>query len=108
MFQDLEEEHVDVGPESPDRALAWAIWSRGEDTVVTPDEAWAILHERYPSDARFLLLNAYTELSETRRQSERVIKAAAAVGTKTDEKAAAVGVWTPSYFLKKVERIVAA
>jgi hypothetical protein len=110
MFDDLEEEHVEVTPDSPDRAIAWAIWSRGEETVLTPDEAWAILHERYPDDTRFLLLNAYTELSETRRQSERVIKAAAAVtgtnaGSKTD---VAVGVWTPAYFLKKVERVVAA
>jgi hypothetical protein len=108
MFEDLDEEHVDVTPDSPDRAIAWAIWSRGEDTVVTPDEAWAILHERYPDDARFLLLNAYTELNETRRTSERVLKVAVVVGAKGGEKpGAGGGVWTPSYFLKKVERIVA-
>jgi hypothetical protein len=106
MFDDLEEEHVEVTPDSPDRAIAWAIWSRGEETVLTPDEAWAILHERYPDDGRFLLLNAYTELSETRRASERVIKAAAVAGTKTATPE--VGVWTPAYFLKKVERVAAA
>ena len=107
MFEDLEEEHVDVTPESPDRAVAWAIWARAEESILTPDEAWAILHERYPSDPRFLLLNAYTELSETRRTSERVIKAAAVAGASTTDKVEA-GVFTPGYFLKKVERVVAS
>ena len=108
MFDDLEEEHVDVTPESPDRAIAWAIWSRAEDSSLSADEAWAILHERYPDDARFLLLHAYTELSETRRHSERVIKAAAVAGTRAAGAGKEeVGGWTPSYFLKKVERIAA-
>jgi hypothetical protein len=112
MFDDLEEEGVEVNPESPDRAIAWAIWSRTEESALTPDEAWAILHERYPDEPRFLLLNAYTELSETRRHSERVIKAAAVAGSTLARqgqgaKTAEVGGWTPGYFLKKVERIVA-
>ena len=111
MFEDLEEEGVDVSPDSPDRAIAWAIWARAEDASVTVDEAWGILHERYPDDPRFLLLNAYTELSETRKQSERHIKAARA----SDVGSAARGgtpagtdavPWSPAYFLKKVERVV--
>jgi hypothetical protein len=109
MFDDLEEERVDVTPESPDRAIAWAIWARAEESSLTADEAWAILHERYPDDARFLLLHAYAELSETRRHSERVIKAAAVVGTNVQSAAKEeVGGWTPSYFLKKVDRIAGA
>lgn len=91
MFEDLEEESVDVTPDSPDRAIAWAIWSRGEVGTMTSEEAWAILHERYPDDPRFLLLNTYVELSETRKRD----------GGSQPETAL-----TPDYFLKKVERIL--
>ncbi|MBX3263417.1 MAG: hypothetical protein KF782_27340 [Labilithrix sp.] len=92
MFEDLEEESADVTPDSPDRAIAWAIWSRGEGASITTEEAWAILHERYPDDPRFLLLNAYAELSESRRQAD---------GPKAE-----AGVFTAAYFLKKVERVL--
>ncbi|MBX3197107.1 MAG: hypothetical protein KF894_03035 [Labilithrix sp.] len=94
MFEDLEEEGPDVTPDSPDRAIAWAIWSRGGGATLTPEEAWAILHERYPDDPRFLLLNAYAELSETRRHAD---------GAKAE-----AGVFTAAYFLKKVERVLGA
>jgi hypothetical protein len=88
MFEDVEESSVDVTPDSPDRAIAWAIWSREAD--LTHEEAWAILHERYPEEPRFLLLNTYAELSET---SKRADGAAAAIA--------------PSYLLSKVDRILA-
>lgn len=91
MFEDLEEDGSDVTPDSPDRAMAWAIYARGDVGGVTPEEAWAILYERYPEEPRFLLLHAYSELSQSR---------------KTDGPKAAAGVFTPSYFLTKVERIV--
>lgn len=90
MFEDLEEENADVTPDSPDRAIAWAIWSRGDVGSITPEEAWAILHERYPDDARFLLLNSYAELSERRKESGPKVEAMV----------------TPGYFLKKLERVV--
>ena len=93
MFEDLEEESPDVTPESPDRAIAWAIWSRGDVGSITTEEAWAILHERYPDDARFLLLNAYAELSDARKQAE---------SPKAEAKLLA-----PAYFLSKVERVLA-
>src|ERR1700755_6516 len=103
MFEDLEEDGVDVSAYSPDRAIAWAIWSRSEDVNITAEEAWAILHERYPDDARFLLLNAYSELSETRKQSEGRLKAARAAAGARSAKGAAVDLpWSPAYFLKKV------
>jgi hypothetical protein len=87
MFEDLEEEeNVDVSADSPDRVIIYAIWKKSESLNLTPEEAWAILHERYPEDARFLLLNAYAELAEP----------------------TVAGAWTPSYFVKKVERILAA
>jgi hypothetical protein len=84
VFEDFEEQDsVDVSPDASDRLIAYAIHSRG-DMGVTAEEAWAILYERYPDDPRFLLLNAYAELAET----------------------AVAGVWTPAYFLKKVDRIL--
>lgn len=94
MFEDLEEEGTDVTPESPDRAIAWAIWSRGDAGALTSEEAWAILHERYPDDPRFLLLNSYAELSERKKLAD---------GPKAE-----ASVLTPAYFLKKVERLLSA
>lgn len=94
MFEDLEEDNVDVTPESPDRAIAWAIASRGEAGNITPEEGWAILHERYPDDARFLLLNVYAEISETKK---------AEAGAKP-----AADVLTASYLLGKIDRIFSA
>ena len=87
MFEELEEEeNVEVSPDSADRLIVYAIWKKSDSLNLTPEEAWAILHERYPDDARFLLLNAYAELAEP----------------------TVAGAWTPSYFVKKVERILAA
>jgi len=86
MFEELEEDDVDVSPDSPDRLIVYAVWKKSDALALTPEEAWAILHERYPDDARFLLLNAYAELAES----------------------TVSGAWTPSYFVKKVERILAA
>lgn len=85
MFEDFEDEDVDVSPDAPDRAIVYAIWSRSESSALTPEEGWAILHERYPDDPRFLLLNAYAELGDH----------------------TASGSWTPAYFVTKVERIAA-
>lgn len=84
MFEDFEEQETDVSPDSPDRAIVWAIWAKKEASSLTAEEAWAILHERYPDDPRFLLLNAYAELAEP----------------------TASGAWTAAYFLRKVERIL--
>jgi hypothetical protein len=40
--------------------------ARGELGDLSMDEGWAILAERYPDDARFLLLNLFEELNEAR------------------------------------------
>ncbi len=95
MFEDLEEEGADVTADSPDRAIVWAIYARGDAGSVTPEEGWAVLHERYPDDPRFLLLNTYAELSEARKLEGGSAKAAP-------------GVWTPAYFVKKIDSILAA
>ena len=64
MFEDFEDEDVDVSPDAPDRAIVYAIWSRSDTRALTVEEAWAILHERYPDEPRFLLLHAYSELAD--------------------------------------------
>ena len=94
MFEDLEEESVDVNPDSPDRAIAWAIHSRGETGTVTPEEGWAILHERYPDDARFLLLNTYAEVNQAKKQEPGVTPVAS--------------ILTVGYLLKKIDRVATA
>jgi hypothetical protein len=40
--------------------------TRGEIGDLSMDEGWAILAERYPDDARFLLLNLFEEMNEAR------------------------------------------
>lgn len=98
MFEDLEEENVDVMPDSPDRAIAWGIWSKSETTHLAPEEAWTILHQRYPDEARFLLLGVYAEMSENRRETLTRLEVGA-VAKKEPQSA--------SSFLAKVERILA-
>jgi hypothetical protein len=83
MFEDFEDEDVDVSPDAPDRAIVYAIWSRSDSRALTVEEAWAILHERYPDEPRFLLLHAYAELADR----------------------AVSGSLPPGYILTKVERI---
>lgn len=95
MFEDLEEDGPDATPDSPDRVIAWAIATRSESASITAEEAWAILLERYPDEPRFLLLSAYSELNERRRESQAKIP----IGGST--------AIAPSYLSTKVERIVA-
>lgn len=90
MFDEMEDEEPDVTPESPDRAIVWAIYMRGA-APISREEGWAILHERYPDDPRFLLLNTYAELSEARNAASAQERA---------------GVATPSYLLSKMERLL--
>jgi len=94
VFEDLEEESVDVAPDSPDRAIAWAIHSRSETGTVTPVEGWAILHERYPDDSRFLLLNTYAEVNEA-KNAEPGVKLVAEI-------------LTAAYLLRKIDRVATA
>lgn len=98
MFEDLEEENVDVTPDSTDRAIAWGIWSKSETSHLAPEEAWMILHQRYPDDARFLLLGVYAEMSESRRETLSRIE----VGEAKKKEQPSAG-----DFLAKVGRILA-
>lgn len=94
MFEDIDDQKPDptaatraitVTRESGDRFLVYAIWTRGVSMPV--DAAWAILHERYPEEARFLLLNTYEELQ-------------------TPHTGAAHASWSPGEFLSKVRRVL--
>ncbi len=58
------------------------IWACGEVGDLPADEAWAMLYERHPDDARLLLLATFEELSA-------IVPAA----------------WTATYFLEKAARI---
>ena len=91
MFEDIDDQKPDpqkkaleVTRDSSDRSLVYAVWTRNAGGGMPIDQAWAILHERYPEDARFLLLNAYEELVATR-------------GPKA---------WSPTDFLAKVRRVL--
>ncbi len=93
MFEDIDDQkpgekadgkRLEVTPESNDRSLVYAIWTRKAGGSMLADRAWAILHERYPEEYRFLLLHAYEEL----------------VAPRTDES------WSPNEFLSKLRRVL--
>jgi hypothetical protein len=89
VFEDIDDPQRQEGPlevtrESNDRALVYAIWTRNAAGTMPVDEAWAILHDRYGDEARFLLLNTYEEL----------------VASPTS--------WSPGEFLSKLRRVLDA
>lgn len=91
MFEDIDDQKPDpqkkalqVSRDSSDRSLVYAVWTRNAGGGMPIDQAWAILHERYPEEARFLLLNAYEELVATRGPTA----------------------WSPTDFLAKVRRVL--
>jgi hypothetical protein len=87
VFEDIDaQKGFDVSPEAPDRAILYVIWSRDEIGRLPVARAWDVLASRYPKDARFLLFNAYEELVAPRDPR----------------------VWSPPYFLDKLQRILDA
>jgi hypothetical protein len=91
VFEDIDDQKpgapkkaLEVTRESSDRSLVYAVWTRNAGGGMPIDQAWGLLHERYPDEARFLLLNAYEELVATR-------------GPKA---------WSPTDFLGKVRRVL--
>lgn len=94
MFEDIDDQKPDpqqqqkkaleVTRDSNDRALVYAVWTRNAGGTMPIDQAWGILHERYPDEARFLLLNAYEELVATRGPTS----------------------WSPSDFLAKIRKVL--
>lgn len=56
LFDDVAADALELGPESPDRALFACIESKGDLGDLPVDEAWAILADRYGDDARLRVL----------------------------------------------------
>ncbi len=93
MFEDIDDQRpgpkedlkkVAITRDANDRTLVYAIWTRNaRGGALQADEAWSVLHDRYPEDARFLLLHTYEELVGTRAVS-----------------------WAPPEFLSKVRRVL--
>ena len=92
MFEDIDDQNavsksIAVTRDAGDRALVYAIWTRNAGGGTSrAEDAWSLIHERYPEDARFLLLHTYEELIATSRSA----------------------VWTPTEFLAKVRRVLDA
>lgn len=91
MFEDIDDTKPDapkkaleVTRDSNDRSLVYAIWTRNAGGTMPVDQAWSILHERYPDEARFLLLHAYEEVVAPRGPAA----------------------WSPTDFLAKVRRVL--
>jgi hypothetical protein len=80
VFEDVENEEISATAD--DRVILYAIWARDMTGKLPPARAWEVLSERYPEDARFLLLHVYEEHGD--RPAD----------------------WTPSAFLEDVKRIL--
>lgn len=65
MDTDAEQE-LEYSENMSDHQILRVLDARGEIGDLSMDEGWAILAERYPDDARFLLLNLFEELNEAR------------------------------------------
>lgn len=88
MFEDIDDHKnvaVSVTRDSSDRVIAYALWARNAQLGLASADAWRVLAERYPEDARFALLGAYEELVSAQRSG-----------------------WTPSAFLVELRRILDA
>lgn len=94
MFEDIDNQkpgpssaptRLEITSDASDRLVVYAIWTRNAGgAMCRADEAWSLLHNRYPEEGRFLLLHTYEELVAPR---------------------AAVP-WTPTDFLSKVRRVL--
>jgi hypothetical protein len=92
VFEDIDDQKpdpqkqkkaLDVTRDSSDRALVYAVWTRNAGGTMPIDQAWSVLNERYPEEARFLLLNVFEELVGTRAAA-----------------------WSPTVFLAKVRKVL--
>lgn len=90
MFEDIDDQKpeqkkpLEVTREANDRSLVYAIWTRNAGGDMPVDHAWEILYERYPEEARFLLLHTYEELVAPR----------------------GADAWSPTEFLAQVRRVL--
>lgn len=63
-FADVAGDNLEIDASSADRAVFCAIESRGEIGDLPVDEAWALLADRYPNDARLRVLALYHDLDQ--------------------------------------------
>ena len=63
-FADVAGDGIEIDGSSEDRAVFCAIESRGEIGDLPVDEAWALLADRYPNDARLRVLALYHDLDQ--------------------------------------------
>jgi hypothetical protein len=90
VFEDIDDQKpdqkrvIEVTPDGSDRTLVYAIWTRNSGGGMPVEQGWQILHERYPDEARFLLLHTFEGLIAPRTGSA----------------------WSPSEFLSKVRRVL--
>lgn len=98
MFEDIDDQKpaqkdakkpLAVTLDANDRFVVYAIWTRNAGGGMPADQAWSILYERYPEEARFLLLHTYEALVAPR---------AARADTPTP--------WSPTDFLAKVRSVL--
>ena len=57
LFDDVDAEGFEAGPEAADRALFHCVATRAEVGDLPVDEAWGILADRYPDDLRLRILS---------------------------------------------------
>jgi hypothetical protein len=62
LFDDVAADALELGPDSPDRALFACIGSKGDLGDLPVDETWAILADRYGDDARLRVLAIAREI----------------------------------------------
>ena len=87
MFEDLDaQQGLAISRESSDRAIVYVIWSRNLIGQLPVEDAWFVLHERYPNDPRFLLLHSYEEL---------------VARTRLERRSSQPAIWTPTLFITK-------
>jgi hypothetical protein len=84
MFEDIDGQKgaIEITRDAADRSIVYAIWARTSPSGLSADAAWAILHERYPNEPRFLLFSTYEQLRQ--READ----------------------WTATAFLERVQRIL--
>jgi len=63
-FADVAGDGIEIDASSGDRAVFCTIESRGEIGDLPVDEAWALLADRYPNDARLRVLALYHDLDQ--------------------------------------------
>lgn len=84
MFEDIDGQKgiIEITRDAADRTIVYAIWARTAPGGISGDKGWAILHERYPNEPRYLLFSTFEQLRE--RDAD----------------------WTTTTFLERIQKIL--